>query len=105
MREAWGALAGYVDPGSGRFIRSGNAPEIDRSLQQERRRGGSGGDGGDQTDIDPIIHGLLARLPKSGEIWPEAERKLWLDLLAGSFKLIYKDKDDAHDRETNIDRS
>jgi hypothetical protein len=33
----------------------------------------------------------LVRLPKSGEVWPEAERKLWLELLSGSFKLIYKD--------------
>jgi hypothetical protein len=32
-----------------------------------------------------------ARLPISGDIWPEAERKLWLQLLEGSFKLIYKD--------------
>jgi hypothetical protein len=31
------------------------------------------------------------RSPKSGEVWPEAERKLWLDLLAASFKLIDKD--------------
>jgi|HubBroStandDraft_6_1064221.scaffolds.fasta_scaffold207254_3 hypothetical protein len=30
--------------------------------------------------------------PKFGEVWPEADRKLWLDLLEGSFKLIYKDK-------------
>ena len=44
---------------------------------------------------DPIIKGLLARLPKSGEVWPEAERKLWLELLSGSFKLIYKDKEPA----------
>jgi hypothetical protein len=42
--------------------------------------------------IDPIIEGLLKRLPKSGDVWPEAERKLWLQLLEGSFKLIYKDK-------------
>jgi hypothetical protein len=33
----------------------------------------------------------LKRLPKSGDVWPEAERKLWLQLLEGSFKLIYKD--------------
>ena len=32
-----------------------------------------------------------ARLPKTGDAWPEAERKLWLQLLEGSFKLIYKD--------------
>ena len=42
-----------------------------------------------------IYQGLLGRLPKSGDVWPEADRKLWLDLLAGSFKLIYKDKDEA----------
>jgi hypothetical protein len=39
--------------------------------------------------FDPIILGLLARLPKSGEVWAEAERKPWLQLLEGSFKLIY----------------
>jgi hypothetical protein len=59
------------------------------------KNGGGGGGGGGQTDIDPIILGLLARLPKSGDVWPEAERKLWLELLSGSFKLIYKDKDEA----------
>lgn len=52
-----------------------------------------GGDG--PTDIDPIIAGLLKRLPKSGDVWPEAERKLWLDLLSGSFKLIYRNKDEV----------
>jgi hypothetical protein len=36
-------------------------------------------------------------LPRSGEVWPEVERKLWLELLAGSFKLIYKDKPDMND--------
>jgi DNA recombination protein RmuC len=33
---------------------------------------------GEPPTIDPIIRGLLARLPKSGDVWPEAERKLWL---------------------------
>jgi hypothetical protein len=33
----------------------------------------------------------LKRLPKSGEDWPETERKLWLQLLESSFKLIYKE--------------
>jgi hypothetical protein len=57
--------------------------------------GGGGKGGGDRPTIDPIIGGLLARLPKSGDVWPESERTLWLDLLKGSFKLIYKDKPDA----------
>jgi len=32
----------------------------------------------------------LKRLPKSGDLWPEADRKLWLQLLEGSFKLIFE---------------
>jgi hypothetical protein len=41
---------------------------------------------------EKIIQGLLSRLPKSGDVWPETDRTLWLQLLEGSFKLIYKDK-------------
>ena len=53
---------------------------------------GSGNGGNEPPAIDPIIGGLLKRLPKSGDVWPEVERKLWLQLLEGSFKLIYKDQ-------------
>jgi hypothetical protein len=67
------------------------APPL-REEKPEPENGGGGGGGGDQPAIDPIIKGLLARLPKSGAVWPEGERKLWLELLCGSFKLIYKDK-------------
>ncbi len=56
--------------------------------------GGEGGGGSDDLppDVDPIIEGFLKRLPKLGDVWPETERKLWLQLLEGSFKLIYKDQ-------------
>ena len=59
--------------------------------ERESEQGGGGGSGDEPPRIDPIIQGLLARLPKSGDVWPEADRKLWLQLLEGSFKLIYKD--------------
>ena len=65
--------------------------------EHERDSGANGGGGGKQSPIDPIIQGLLARLPKSGEVCPESERNLWLDLLKGSFKLIYKDKPREYD--------
>ena len=32
-------------------------------------------------------------LPTSGDVWPKDQRKLWLQLLEGSFDLIYKDRD------------
>ena len=69
---------------------------------REIKGGASGGGGGQTPEINPIIRGLLARLPKSGDVWAEAERKLWLELLAGSFKLIYKDappSDGQHEAE------
>lgn len=92
--------AGFIDATTGRFIKPGNLVNDgvgsipDRSVDLGGSGGGSGGDGG-SSDIDPIIHGLLLRLPKSGDVWPVADRKLWLQLLEGSFGLIYKDNDTA----------
>jgi hypothetical protein len=37
------------------------------------------------------VQGLLKELPKAGDVWPEAQRKLWLDTAASIFKMIYKD--------------
>ena len=83
--------AAFIDNASGRFIKPGHVgPKEEIPIGQDRDAGGGGGGGG-PTDIDPIIAGLLKRLPKSGDVWPESERKLWLQLLEGSFKLIYKD--------------
>lgn len=42
-------------------------------------------------EIDPIINGLIRRLPASGGVWPPAERKLWLEILENTFRLVYDD--------------
>ena len=87
--------AGFIDAATGRFVKPGIAQKDEAPGSKSHRTltNGDGDSGGGEgpTGIDPIIAGLLKRLPKSGDVWPEAERKLWLDLLAGSFKLIYKD--------------
>ncbi|MGD9814652.1 MAG: hypothetical protein AB7Q23_14275 [Hyphomonadaceae bacterium] len=80
--------AGYFEHGKNKLV----APGVQQGARQENKRedekrGGGGGGGGD--DVDPIIKGLLARLPPTGASWPASERKLWLDLLENSFKLIY----------------
>lgn len=47
-------------------------------------------------DIDPIIAGLINRLPKTGSNWPMAERQKWLQVLQSSFDLVYQaDEDNA----------
>jgi hypothetical protein len=83
--------AGFIDQTTGRFIKPGNASNRAEPDNKNEKIDGNGGGGG-RPPIDPIIQGLLARLPNSGAEWPEAERKLWLQLLEGSFKLIYKDR-------------
>jgi hypothetical protein len=85
--------SGYFEHGNNRLVRPGVAPVDPAKSEETPKNGGDGGGGGRTPEIDPIIRGLLARLPKSGDVWSEADRKLWLNLLEGSFKLIYKDKD------------
>lgn len=93
------SYAEFIDSATGRFVKPGvveaagtNTQHDQQSEKLKRGNGGGGGDEGDMPAVDPIIAGLLKRLPKSGDLWPEVERKLWLQLLEGSFKLIYKDK-------------
>lgn len=82
--------AGYFEHGKNKLV----APGVQQGARQEAKRDEEkrgGGGGGDDGDVDPIIKGLLARLPPTGAAWSTNERKLWLDLLENSFKLIYRD--------------
>lgn len=99
-------IAGFFEMDRSRLIMppgvnldgAGETETPEEKQKPEVTSGGGGGNGGGATDIDPIIRGLLVRLPPSGATWPEVERKLWLELLSGSFKLIYKDKVESGDR-------
>jgi hypothetical protein len=92
--------ANFFEHGEDRLVRPATpagpgTPPADLEPRKDPPRDpkhGSGSGGGDPPAIDPIIDGLLKRLPKTGDVWPEVDRKLWLQLLEGSFKLIYKDK-------------
>jgi hypothetical protein len=39
--------------------------------------------------VDPLIRGLLLRLPEPGRPWPDAERKEWMTTLEANLKLVY----------------
>ena len=98
-------VANFVDHQSGVFIAPGfpdgsdteaeSTPQAESDLGTEKqsRLGGNSGDGLPAA-LDPIILGLIRRLPKSGDVWPMHERELWLQLLSGSFRLVYKDDGD-----------
>jgi hypothetical protein len=92
--------AGFFEHGRNRLVRPGvpaRDPKLDKPPLDGSGSGGGngGGNGKEPPDVDPIINGLLARLPKTGQVWPKAQRKLWLQLLEGSFELIYKEDEAA----------
>lgn len=85
--------ANFIDPTSGRFVKPGVAPRDEKPADEKPREERRNGDNGDEPPgLHPFIQGLLKELPKAGDVWPEGERKLWLDTAASIFKMIYKDK-------------
>lgn len=88
---------GFFLSGRDRLVKPGinqrDAPPPEPEKGINIGNGGGGGDDNLPPGIDLIITGLLKRLPKSGDVWPVAERTLWLELLSGSFDLIYKTED------------
>src|ERR1700676_4904806 len=61
---------------------------------RNKRDNGDDGDGG-PPGLHPFVQGLLKELPMAGDVWPEEQRKLWLDTAASIFKMIYKDQTDT----------
>jgi hypothetical protein len=45
--------------------------------------------------LHPFVQGLLKELPPAGDVWEASKRKLWLDIAASIFKMIYKDDNET----------
>lgn len=92
--------AGFYESGRNRLVipgaasfRAGDAP-AEQPADQDRlgsAGGRNGGGGGGDSNLDPIIKGLIDRLPPPGERWSKIKRKLWLQILENSFDLVYED--------------
>jgi hypothetical protein len=78
---------------SGRFVKPGTAAREEVPLEKpdDGKKRNNGSDGNEPPDLHPFVQGLLKELPKAGDVWPEDQRKLWLDTAASIFKMIYKD--------------
>ena len=90
--------AGFCEQGQDRLVRPGISKHDDPPLDSDARNQGGGGNDGDGSGpptIDPIIQGLINRLPPAGAEWGKDERKLWLGILESSFDLVYKEKQRA----------
>lgn len=90
--------AGFFSHGKGRLIRPTVRPGEQPPDKPPPPGGGGGNGGGGENlppELDPIIKGLIVRLPKSGEVWPKDKRKLWLQILENSFDLVYRDNGES----------
>lgn len=96
-------VAQFIDENTGNFAHPGFSDK-DHSDSTEQRplaetpvhKPDGGGAKKDDAfpKIDPIIMGLIGRLPESGSEWPLDERKLWLGILESTFRLVYKDSEE-----------
>lgn len=53
---------------------------------------GSGGSGGGHTPppgLDPVIAGLLGKLPEPNSRWPKEGRRRWLQTFVNAIDLVY----------------
>ncbi len=92
--------AQFIDPESGIFIEPAFRSTDDYGQKEptgepdpEPKRGGGDDNGGLPPRLDPIIRGLIDRLPDAGNPWPSKDRKLWLGILESAFELVYTDEE------------
>lgn len=87
--------AGYHEQGADRLVAPGVARRDvkgDHSDEDEgRRNGGDGGGDGSGFTHDPLIMGLLAKLPPAGAEWPEKKRDRWLEAVKVNFSFVFRD--------------
>jgi hypothetical protein len=88
-------LSGFFSHGKDRLVepvvRSAPPTAAPIPIIEDRRPSRGGGGGGDDGGLHPAIGGLLKTLPTPGEVWPVAERKVWLTAVESIFSLVYKD--------------
>lgn len=102
--------AGFFEQGRNRLVKPGfiegkpneTPPGETKDTARETTKGSvSGEDDAPTKRLDPIIKGLIDRLPASGEVWPANERELWLTILKSAFQLVYADKVETQRTETS----
>lgn len=69
---------GMVDPNAG----AGGSQLIPAAIEQAPK-------------MEPLIRGLIERLPDTGSVWELADRAKWLNAAASNFDLMYKTSENA----------
>ncbi|WP_139350200.1 hypothetical protein [Rhodanobacter sp. C03] len=70
--------------------------------KDNRDKGRSGGGGGNDDELHPLIRGLLQTLPAPGGVWGVSDRLDWLNMANSILKMIYKSGPNAGDINITI---
>lgn len=105
MRSA--KQAGFFEIDGGRLLLPPTSQRQEKDIGSNApppAKHNSGGGGDDGGGVDPLIIGLIKRLPSSGSDWPIAARIKWLQAAANNFDLIYTHGDVDDDLKITISR-
>jgi len=102
MFEKSAQYAGFFRHRSDQLVKPITSPSVAAAissptiLSDDTVRVAGGFDGKNTTDPmkEPLIHGLLIRLPEIGSDWPPERRVRWLQLLANVFDVVYSGPDE-----------
>jgi hypothetical protein len=95
--------AGYFAYGTDRLIAPVAKPPASVTTSEENPGSGSGsgtGSGGSgggpllPSGLDPVIAGLLGKLPEPNSRWPKEGRRRWLQTLVNAIDLVYTAPDE-----------
>lgn len=84
--------AGFIDPGSGRFVKPGVREEASSAVERVSDQvdtGGGGTGGGESLDLDPLLIALLKKVPSAEKGWPGPQRVRWFRTFAMNVSQIY----------------
>jgi len=91
--------ANFYEVGRDRLVRptikQGDAHDKEDHAPPPGGGDGGGGGGDDFAGLDPLVAGLLRRMPKAGDSWPVSERARWLQTLAMNLSFIHADEADG----------
>jgi hypothetical protein len=86
--------AGFFEQGKNRLVKPGIAETGVKQEQRDQGAGGGGGGGGADERLDPMLVGLIDKLPRGSAAWPLKDRITWLQAATVIFQLVYGTESD-----------
>jgi hypothetical protein len=98
--------AGFIDPGTGRFVKPGNLGQVDDGDVDQGREAdrGGGGDGTDGLGLDPLLIALLKKVPTPEKGWPGPARVRWFRTFAMNVSQIYDGDGEPVEMKIDLER-